>query len=242
MNRRNFIKKGALLVPTIFIPRLIRAYPANCNPAFFKAKPAPSGGGGGGGMALVQHASSGGGGGSGWTTAGLDTTGCTLLVIAEHHYQGTSGISDNKGNTWTPLTETGNSGSYFTHLFYCVNPTVGSGHTFTTAATFATISIAGFSGNSGSPFDAESGNANGTPGSITPAQSAELFVTAVTGSGGPTFAGVSGFTILDGTVQSGGDNLYGGIAYKIKTDASAENPTWTAGGGSISSSRMVAFK
>lgn len=52
MNRRNFIKKGALFVPTIFIPRLIRAYPANCNPAFFKAKPAPSGGGGGGGPLL----------------------------------------------------------------------------------------------------------------------------------------------------------------------------------------------
>jgi len=40
MNRRNFIKRGALFVPAIFMPKIIRAAPAFANPAFFRARPA----------------------------------------------------------------------------------------------------------------------------------------------------------------------------------------------------------
>src|SRR6185503_14416153 len=47
MNRRNFIKRGALFVPMIFVPKLIRAAtPQHLNAQFFRAKVAPSGGGG----------------------------------------------------------------------------------------------------------------------------------------------------------------------------------------------------
>jgi len=46
MNRRTFIKTGALFVPTIFVPKLIRAAtPANLNAAFFRGKVPVSGGG-----------------------------------------------------------------------------------------------------------------------------------------------------------------------------------------------------
>lgn len=45
MNRRNFIKRGALFVPAIFIPKIIRAVPTFANPVFFRGKVAPSGGG-----------------------------------------------------------------------------------------------------------------------------------------------------------------------------------------------------
>jgi len=47
MNRRNFIKRGALFVPTIFVPQLIRAVSPIANPGFYN-KPAPAAGGGGG--------------------------------------------------------------------------------------------------------------------------------------------------------------------------------------------------
>ncbi len=53
MNRRSFIKSGALFVPTIFVPRLIRAQGIGRSPAFRGAaaqqgRPASGGGGGNG--------------------------------------------------------------------------------------------------------------------------------------------------------------------------------------------------
>jgi hypothetical protein len=64
MNRRNFIKRGALLVPaamavpTIFIPRLIRAQSITEAGGLAAFTPAPASGGGGGGS--TSYANTGG--------------------------------------------------------------------------------------------------------------------------------------------------------------------------------------
>ena len=70
------------------------------------------------------------------TTSAIDTTSATLLVCVLSGYNGLgSGCSDSKSNTWayTPDVSFHNCcGDVHQRIGYVANPTVGSGHTFTT--------------------------------------------------------------------------------------------------------------
>jgi hypothetical protein len=108
------------------------------------------------------------------------------------------------------------------------------------------MAVAAFSGVTA--FDAESGTAGVAgstiqPGSITPAVANELYVTGVTVEtvvAAPTVG--SPFVVLNSNQGASSNNLAGGLAYKIKTDSSAENPTWTYVGGLPAAATMAAFK
>lgn len=183
------------------------------------------------------------------TTAGINTTGATLLIVGISYYASdTITISDSKSNTWIPLTNYPGAAAHSVQLFYAANPiTVGSGHTFTYSAgsaVYGTLLAASFNNTkTSSPFDVENGASQGSggtlaTGSITPSLDGELVVTlAVSDPGSPTVD--SGFTLIDSTATVGGVNVGGGLAYKVQTSAAAVNPTWTA--STLLRSASIAF-
>ncbi len=103
------------------------------------------------------------------TTASFDSSGATLIVIGISSFQSNpAAASDNKGNTWSPLTAQSLSASCHMRLYYCVNPTVGSGHTFTAShasACYPTVGVRAYT--SGGVFDLESGTDNSGGGAST---------------------------------------------------------------------------
>ncbi len=203
--------------------------------------PAVVGGGGGGGYSLITNSK-----GESTTTA-VDSTGSTLIVVAAHWLLGASSISDSKGNTWTPLTQRGQD-SYFTRLYYCINPIVGSGHTVSLTATVPAMTVTFWSKVS-PVFDQESGvnlALTGTtvkPGVLTPSQDNCLLVTSVTYSELTANASVdSGFTKSDQIGVAGG-NGFGAMGYFIQTAAASKDPLWTISAGTNDlASAMVVFK
>ena len=238
MNRRAFIKRGALFVPTIWVPSVVSAM----NPAFLGSFKKPvSGGGGAFTYSAGVHATANST--SSATTSGINTTGVNLIVIEANWFSGSLTISDSKGNTWTasgsPLTQfQGSLGRYTTRFYYCVNPTVGTGHTFTGAASFVVINVMTFTKSSGTPtFDVQNGlnytSANTTTiqsGSVAPAGNNELFILGTcfnnTGTTPLPVTADSSFISSDQS-QQGTNNLYGAAWYKIQTTGGAENPTMT---------------
>lgn len=202
---------------------------------------------------LIAHAGAGGTSG-GATTGPVNMTGATFFVggVSRYANGGSAGtFSDDQFNTWTPLTQIANSDIYV-QLFYCVNPTVTSTQLFlyTGAVTFPSVFISGWAGQDVSPFDQEAGalqvGPNVQPGACNPGFANELFITLVgSESGGPVNAIDSGFTILDTVPYTGGSTEPGGMAYKIQTVGSSENPTWditsfTQGGAVIACFKAAA--
>lgn len=174
-------------------------------------------------------------GGSGGTSSTFDTSGCTgALFVGVHYYSdpGATPISDNQGNSYTLIGTTNSGGTYFVALYKCASPTVGTGHTFTTTANLSIISWMGFSGGAGAVADGFKGNSAGLqatlqPGSITPLGNNDLFVIGWTFAGSlPTSINSSFDTPI--SLQEGGNNLFAGMSYKIKSaNSTAENPTVT---------------
>ena len=97
-------------------------------------------------------------------------------------------VSDSKGNTWTGLTSRVGAGAA-QRLYYCLAPTVGTGHTFTVSgtSTAATIHVYAFFGVSS--YHSESG----ATGSASPLASGSLTPSA---NGALVFTGRSGGTAI----------------------------------------------
>jgi hypothetical protein len=209
--------------------------------------------GGGGGFSLVAHTIATNGSASPITTSAIDTTGATLIVVAFDEVDGLAlaTVSDNKGNTWTPLTARDNGAGPLTQLVYCIAPTVGSGHTFTITSTSTFISghlaVQAWSGGAGT-FDVQNGGtpAFGTsaqPGSVTPSVNNSLIITSVSADNDSALPLTinSGFTVSD-TSRTDGAYLFG-MAYFVQGTAAAINPTWSwAGTGSDIAAAIATFK
>lgn len=213
----------------------------------------PQAAGGGGGIALVAHTAAGSTDGVNVTTPAIDTTGSTLIVIqiAQHDaHHGT--LSDSKGNTWTALTDVTGAFTIDAKLYYCTNPTVGSGHTFTitgASGTLPAIAVAAFSGTktASTPYESDTVNGSGAgtsrqPGSLTPSVAKSLVVCGLPVGTAATGIGVdSGMTLLDTVL--GNSNHYGiALAYLVQAGAgTAINPTWSWTTTSESTANMAAF-
>lgn len=190
-------------------------------------------------------------GANGGTTASLDSTGGSIVWVAVASYASASAptLTDSKGNTWTPATAYTAPGSHRVQLFYAVNPTVGSGHTFTLSGTgtYCAIGVLVFSGaKTSSPFDAENGASGSSAlstGSVSPAEDDEVLVTAIALDSAASALSVnSGFSTPD-IVYFAGGSAYGlGFAYKIQTAKGAENPAWSWTGGSTQVAATSASK
>lgn len=201
-------------------------------------------------FARIAHVAAGSTNNVNVTTGGIDTTGANLIVISTVSYTPAAAptISDSKGNTWTGLTSTYTSVLSRCRLYYCVNPTVGSGHTFTSAATAPALCVYAYSGGKAtSPFDAENGAgvSPGTtvaPGTVTPSEDNELVVCGfgAAGTTTPTIGG--GFTIRDHVPFVSGQCYACDLADLIQTSLAAANPTWTIGANLYSAAAIACFK
>lgn len=175
------------------------------------------------------------------TTPAINTSGATLLTVMVVYYTpgGTATLSDSKSNTWTPLTiYTASDGTG--QLYYCKNPIVGSGHTFTLTddgggSDYNALAVAAFSGTNtaaNADGDVGAGSASVTtqqPGSLTPSLDNGVVVTGLmfvdsSQVGDATIN--SGFTVTNSKSSAVGYSV--ALAYKIQTTAAAVNPTWTS--------------
>lgn len=191
-------------------------------------------------------------GANGGTTGSIDTTGASLLVMCLYEFSGTGPgtPTDSKSNTWTGLTATSANGVRTT-IWYSVNPTVGTGHTFTynISATYPAIHALSFSGvSTTSPFDVQNGGSatsttSAQPGSVTPTADGELLISALGTAGVITSPSInSSFTADLSTTYSGAVNFGGNTAYYVQPTAAAINPTWSWTSAQSSCSRIASFK
>ena len=185
-----------------------------------------------------------------FTTSAIDTTGANLLVIFVSRYSVTSAtLSDSKGNSWTKLSNASGT-NIVGSFFYCTNPTVGSGHTFTLTGTsiYAVIAVQAWSGaNTVAPFDAENIGTPGTgtsiaTGSVSPSVNDELVVAGLTTNSTDTFGINSSFTISGQEPFTLNVNFGGAMAYLVQTTKGAVNPTWSWTNSANAAAAIACFK
>lgn len=190
---------------------------------------------------------------NGFTSSSLDTSGNNGLVVVLADSDGSSVITDSKGNTpyATAIGQLGGFASNFNKIFYFKNPAVGSGHTWTVTCTGKSPSIAviAFSGlDTSAPLDqTNSASSNfgssAQPGSVTPGSSGEVVVSGITYQDTANALSIdSGFTISDQIVQSNSAHLGVGLAYSIQTSPAAVNPAWSEAAGQIVAVTIASFK
>jgi hypothetical protein len=170
--------------------------------------------------------------------SGCNATGLFVVIIGGFDV---ATLSDSSSNTWTAgttFTDAGSGG--FTKMYYVVNPTATSSHTFSFSGSFYSIVVFGFANVSA--FDQATG-ANGDvdqPGSLTPGtDGTSLFVTGVGGNR----TGQSINSPFSGTVvqndYAAGVNYGSAGAYYIQSSAGAQNPTWSDSSGTSGCAMMT---
>jgi hypothetical protein len=169
------------------------------------------------------------------TSSAINTTGATVLAIAQSTILGPAAVQDSASNTWTN-GNTITSGARNVRINWVVLPTTNASHTFSSPSANANdvFAVAAFDSTPSSSFDTQGtgGFSAGTtvqPGSVTPGNANNLFLTALGGDAYDTISIDSGFSIADhlGKVAF----VHEGVAlgYLIQSSATAQNPTWTVG-------------
>jgi hypothetical protein len=165
-------------------------------------------------------------------------------------------FSDSKGNTWGDpgvASVTDGSGNAAVGIMFCINPTVGSGHTFTMGAApgnqFQALVIAAYKrANDGLDVYSAGGNAvvpavTVQPGSVTPNFDNSLIITIATAVGdSATFSVDSGFTVREERPLILGTSYGVMLADLFQETAAAVNPTLTANIAAGLGARTYVFK
>jgi hypothetical protein len=204
----------------------------------------PSSGGGGGFFTKVFNIDAPGNANA-VTTLTTDSSGCSIIICCVATFSGlpSSTLLDNKGNNYTLAVAKNTVSSYYTAIYYCVNPSVGSGHAWSISQSgkYPSICVIGFSGGSPTPtLDATSsfagaGNVSSIqPGSITPSQNNEIIIVSRNGEDNGTISVNGSFAMFGQNSNTGGSERCGG-AYLIQTTAVASNPTltWAVNGNAV---------
>lgn len=195
------------------------------------------------------------GGGDTVTTSTIDTSTADFIVLFVTTYSGAPTVSDSKSNTWTPLTSywANTNNAQLAKFYYCVAPTVGSGHTFTfsnnAAPTQLSIAVLAFTGaKQTSPFDLEVGGGRFVFSTFQPGSTATTEANEIILSGFGTTDATTTPSIDDGSFTLAyakkhnelGVNSSGlGLAYRITTSTVTVNPTWTSGSGILAGTNAV---
>lgn len=175
--------------------------------------------------------------GSAATTRSMNTTGASLIVIMIPQYDGVTfgTLTDSKSNTWTSLGVARVLSTVALYVYYCANPTVGSGHTFTytKSGSYCDIMVAAL-GNTvtSSPIDQTNNSftASGTSsqaGSITPGYNNEMVLIGTVTSNVGTVSINSGYSTAVSIPFTSSVNQGGYMAFANQTAASATNPTFS---------------
>ena len=227
------------IMPGFWSTNILAYWPQNFQPRqAFTNSLSGGGGGGGGGSAFAFVVETSTNGATSKTTPAIDTTGATLIVAEMSWFSSTSSFSDSKGNTYTALPiYADHNGGYLTRMFFCTNPVVGSGHTFTGTSGLFVLNVKSFSGSSPAFEDGGTnglvyGGGNTTswqPGSVTPGGNGRLILNASTWNkvSTPPVASINSSFSTPIQAQEGLDALWGGFSHKIQTTGGSENPTWT---------------
>lgn len=197
-------------------------------------------------MALLAHTMIGSANGT--TTSAIDTTGAKFIILQMTWGQSVPGgtPTDNKGNTWTPLTQHP-SGSMGSQLFYCIAPTVGTGHTFAYVETaqFGSLGVQAFDDNVVA-FDQEgpasASGATVTSSSITPAGTGYLVICGATPFNVSLTTINSPWNISDTIPLTGGVNFAAGMAWQLQTTATATSMIWQMPGGGVGAGSIASFQ
>lgn len=193
------------------------------------------------------------------TSAAVDTTGATLLVVCVSKSGATAAgaaISDSNGNTWHALANVAN-GAVNTCIFYAYDKS--GGPLVTSAATTFTIGSPSTSGaicsaysgtQTGSdPFDQQNSNTAATSttcptGSITPTTDGQVVITSMA----TQVTATAPFTLNNSYVVNGfmmgaaGAVQAVGGGYIVQGSAAATNPTWTVGAAANIAACIASFK
>ena len=205
---------------------------------FASRLPPAAGGGGGGGWIVITNTGKGSPDAFVLTTDAVDTTGADFLVAIGAYYDAvaTPTIRDSKGNTWSQSPVYGSTSEAFPDVVIAWSKpsSVGSGHTFTFTngtVSYASVSIVAFSGGASATLDATNGatyaGTSAQPGSVTPSVSGCLIITGMGSRYGTNHSVDSGFVALPNIPLGAGVHYGVSSGYKIKSNAAAENPTWT---------------
>ena len=193
---------------------------------------------------------SGGGSANTVTSSAMDTTGANLIVVSVATYGALgSNLTDSQSNTWTALTTAASlTNRAVERLFYCINPTTSSSHTFTfiQSGTYPSISAVAFSGvaayeseNTSTP----AGNATTVQtNSVTPSKDGSLVFAGACTDGGIYTAIDSGFTLETSVSHASAQHMGSASAYLIQTTAAAVNPQLTNSVSDYLSASIAVFK
>lgn len=194
----------------------------------------------------VKSQGSGGGpnatSGAGWTPSGT-----TLLAAYIGSYNGSPGMSDSLGNTWTSLIMQSNVIDGQMWYVNSATPSIADGQTFTsTNNAYQGLCVMAFSGTDTSPLDQQSG---GTATSTTVQPNA---ITST--SGYLNLTGLAYGTTNTNSISGGGfsaieldaayilaNSIGNGFTWDL-SDGSASNPTWTHGDSTIMCTTIASFK
>lgn len=161
------------------------------------------------------------------TTTGIDTTGASLIVIGVANLASNAAatVTDSQSNTWTALTRRSSVGAV--QLFYCASPSTNASHTFTAGAqSFGmVIGVVVVASTATSPFDSENGSASsGDPGTLTPASTGCLVVSAAQAdTGGAAYGTLTGIlapaTLTVAIAVAGGTHFSFAMGYGYQSKA-----------------------
>lgn len=220
---------------------------------------AAGGGGGGGGVwtPVLEYYYSPDAGSA--TNPGQNTTGADFIVVMVGTYQdwlpvaSSSGLTDNKGNTYTACTEIkSNNGINF--FFANVSGSGrGTGHTWTPAyagpTNYAFMGVLAFSGGGGAvSLDGQAqrtGNLAFNTGSVTPTGNHRLLVSGIFNYAVGGLPSVDGSMTTTLAVAKSSNIGMGGFAWKEQSVAAAFDSTWSAtglSGSGNSAMKLAAFK
>lgn len=186
------------------------------------------------------------------TVSGLNTTGANLIVVGIVYFEDQEfSETNNTFASYTGLTNRNDGAGTQARIFYKFNPTVGSGHNFTSSSGTSALFVAAYSGAVTSPFDQENGTADSSAttsvstGSITPTEANELVLSLLGFSGNATSAVADAgdsFTLLHSLTASSGVNYGGGLSHQIQTAATARNHDWTWTTAAAKATAIASFK
>ena len=201
-------------------------------------------------IALIASTSAGSANKNNVTTTGIDTTGAKLIVVAVTGAGNVDQIvlTDSNSNTWIPVTALTAPTYTRAQLYYCINPIVGAGHTFTGTRTtsWPVVSVAAYSVTGSVQLESVSDGAqtistvtSQQPGSLTPSINGALLATAESTVVATSIAINSSFS--KASTDLGSNNFGGGLGWLVQATAAAVNPTWSWSGASRGSTVMACF-
>lgn len=187
---------------------------------------------------------------NGWTASSppIDTTGASLiLMVGGPLWAFSNNVSDSLGNTWAL------AGSMYSatkgaaqQIFYCINPVVGAGHTFS-VDNWNPFYILCYKTGGAVAFDqavVSDGLYAATPVTLpplTPSANNALLVLGMCWYGYPTTSVDSGFTIQQQWIPDTAYPMGGAVATLNQATAATVAPTWTRGATCETASVLASF-